>query len=47
MLRLEKIGKQFESGTTALSEVNLEIAPRVIQRSWCERIRKEHAASDH
>jgi sulfonate transport system ATP-binding protein len=30
MLRLEKIGKQFESGTTALSDVNLEIAPRVI-----------------
>jgi ABC-type sugar transport system ATPase subunit len=30
MLRLEKIGKQFESGTTALSEINLEIAPRAI-----------------
>jgi len=30
MLRLKKIGKQFENGTTALSEVNLEIAPREI-----------------
>ena len=30
MLRLRKIGKQFENGTTALSEVNLEIAPRAI-----------------
>ena len=30
MLRLKKIGKQFENGTTALSEVNLEIAPRAI-----------------
>src|SRR5271165_4072135 len=30
MLRLNKIGKRFENGTTALSEVNLEIAPRTI-----------------
>jgi sulfonate transport system ATP-binding protein len=30
MLRLDRIGKQFENGFTALSEVNLEIAPRTI-----------------
>jgi sulfonate transport system ATP-binding protein len=30
MLRLKKIGKQFENGTVALREVSLEISPRTI-----------------